>query len=63
MSDEAIKWPTLGDKFATWDAACDKCGESFPADTRILAVWSWPSRFFISCQCSPQNWVVMDGSP
>ena len=61
MSDprDSIKWPTLGDRVESWEGTCDRCGEKFPADTRINAVWS-RTLFLISCKCSPRNWVVME---
>lgn len=62
MTAATEKWPTLGDRVKTWDGACDHCGEPFPPDTRINAVWS-PTRFFISCECSPSAWVAMDTAP
>ena len=54
-----FKWPTLGDKLKSWEGTCDYCGEAYPPDTRIAAVWS-PTRFFISCRCSPQKLIAME---
>jgi hypothetical protein len=54
-----FKWPTLADKVKSWDGICDKCGQEYPPDTRINAVWS-PTQLFISCRCSPREWVLME---
>jgi hypothetical protein len=60
MTDQKpFKWPTLSDKVKTWEGRCDKCGEEYPPDTMILAEWL-PNSFFISCKCSPHNWVRME---
>jgi hypothetical protein len=54
-----MSWQTLADRVTSWDGTCDYCGETYPPDTRILAVWS-PTRFWIACRCSPQKCVVME---
>lgn len=54
-----FKWPTLGDKVKSWDGICDKCGEKYSPETRINAVWS-ATLFYISCRCSPHDWIAME---
>jgi len=51
-------WPTLGET----GLRCDRCGEVYPADTRILGRWS-PTRFLIACQCSPRDWAMIGDQP
>jgi hypothetical protein len=61
MMSEGLKWPTLADVAKSWSGTCDKCGEPYPPDTLVNAIWS-PTQFFISCRCSLHIWVSMEAT-